>query len=166
MYGGALGVGTLGTVQVGGHASYSNLFPQTVAALLSSFAKHLTDLGAVVGSTSALTTGQASTEGRVASLGDFGQIQALLGGVASFTQREGALLSAWQAQGTTGAALALLPVCVALERATGGLDAYLSANAIKAPSTYATAHNTCAKYSSGVGTISAANIDAAIVPAY
>lgn len=135
-----------------------------VSALMSSLAKHISDLQALKGSTSAIVTGQGTTEGKVAALNDFSQQSALLGGFASFVTNENALLAAWS--NTNAIYDAVAPACQALEKATGGLNAYLVANAIKAPTLYANAHNRCASLTNTVVTVATANIDGTIIPAY
>lgn len=135
-----------------------------VSALMSSIAKHCTDLIALVGSTSAITAGQATTLGKVAALNDASQEYATLTGFESFASNENALLA--QLTSTNAIYDAMAPACMALERATGGLNAFLVANSIQAPTQYANAHNRCASVTGAVVAIASANISGSITPAY
>jgi len=137
-----------------------------VSALMSSLAKHVTDLQTLVGgSQSAITAGQATTLGKIAALGDASQEFALMAG---FQTALATNESAYLAQLATANIIYDLfaSACIALERATGGLNAFLTANAILAPTAYANAHNRCASKTGAVVTIVAGNISGAIVPAY
>lgn len=136
-----------------------------VSALMSSLAKHITDLQAQIGSGSAITAGQATTLGKVAALGDASQEYALMAG---FQTALSISEPAWLTKLSTANNIYDLfaPACIALERATGGLNAFLGANAIKAPQAYYNAHNRCASLTGQVVAIVAANLDNTIIPAY
>lgn len=136
------------------------------SALMSSVAKHVADLQTLVGgSQSAITAGQATTLGKIAALGDASQQFALLAGFeTALATNEAAYLTQLATANTIYDLFA--SACIALERATGGLNAFLTANSIKAPTAYANAHNRCASLTGQVVTIVSGNIDGTIVPAY
>lgn len=135
-----------------------------VSALMSSVAKHITDRQAQIGSGSAITAGQATTLGKIAALGDASQQFALLAGFETAMTTEAASLTRLSTYNTILDDYAA--ACIALERATGGLNAFLTTNAIKAPQAYYDAHNRCASHTGQVVAIAAANLDNTIVPAY
>lgn len=136
-----------------------------VSALTSSIAKHITDLQAQIGSSAAITAGQATTLGKIAALNDASQEFALMAGFqTALATNEAGWLATLAAANSVYDLFA--PACIALERATGGLNAFLTANVIKAPTAYANAHNRCASKTGAVVTIVSGNIDGAIVPAY
>lgn len=135
-----------------------------VSALMSSVAKHITDRQAQIGSGAAITTGQATTLGKVAALADASQEYALMAGFQGAMANEAASLTTLANANPIYDDFA--PACIALERATGGLQAFLTTNAIKAPTAYAAAHNRCASKTGAVVTIVAGSIDGTIVPAY
>lgn len=136
------------------------------SALMSSIAKHITDLQTLVGgSQSAITAGEATTLGKVAALGDASQEYALMAGYQqALSANEPNFLTLLSSANAIYDLFA--PAIIALERATGGLQAFLVANTIKAPTAYANAHNRCASITGAVVTILAAQIDGTIVPAY
>jgi hypothetical protein len=136
-----------------------------VSALMSSLAKHITDLQAQIGSGSAITAGEATTLGKIAALADASQEYALMAGFqTALATNEAAYLTKLASVNPIYDLFA--PACIALERATGGLNAFLTTNAIKAPTAYANAHNRCASLTGAVVTIVSGNIDGTIVPAY
>lgn len=136
-----------------------------VSALMSSLAKHVTDLQAQIGSATAITAGQATTLGKIAALGDASQEFALMAGFqTALSTNEAAWLTQIAAANSIYDLFA--PACIALERATGGLQAFLTANSILAPTAYANAHNRCASKTGAVVTIAAGSISGSIVPAY
>lgn len=136
-----------------------------VSALMSSIAKHVTDLQAQIGSATAITAGQATTLGKIAALGDASQEFALMAGFqTALATNEAGWLASLAAVNNLYDLFA--PACIALERATGGLQAFLTANSISAPTAYANAHNRCASKTGAVGAIAAGSISGAITPAY
>ena len=136
-----------------------------VSALMSSIAKHVVDLQAQIGSATAITAGEATTLGKVAALGDASQEYALMAGFqqALATNEAGYLATLASANAIYDL---FAPACIALERATGGLQAFLTANSILAPTAYAAAHNRCASKTGAVITIVSGSISAGITPAY
>jgi hypothetical protein len=136
-----------------------------VSALTSSLAKHVTDLQAQIGAATAITAGEATTLGKIAALADASQEYALMAGfqTALATNEAGYLTNLANVNAIYDL---FAPACVALERATGGLNAFLTTNTIKAPTAYANAHNRCASLTGQVVAIVAGNIDVSIVPAY
>lgn len=95
--------------------------------LADGIAKHIIDLVAVPGSTSAITTGQATLLGQVVALNDASQITALLDGFNASVTAEKAYLTN---QASYNAILDLwFGACLALDAAaSGGLAALLAAN--------------------------------------
>lgn len=150
----------------------ANITAANVSALMSSVAKHITDRQAQIGSGAAITAGEATTLGKVAALNDAGQQYALLGGFETAMNTEAASLTRLSTYNTilddyAAACIALEKVCNAANAGnTGGVQAFLVANSIKAPQAYYDAHNRCATISGTVLSIAAAQLDNTIVPAY
>jgi len=113
-----------------------------VTALTDSIARHVTDMQALLGSTAALTAGQATTLGKVAALADAAQLYALIDGFQGFVNAENALLASMASYNAILDSVA--PAVIAIEKATGGLAAFLIANTIQVPPAYADAHNRAA----------------------
>ncbi len=97
--------------------------------LMDSIAAHIIAVAALPGSSSALVTGQGTTLGRIAALGDASQQYALLNAMEQFVTNE----NAWLAQVTNYLSIldCYRPACAALDQATGGLAAFMQANTLQ-----------------------------------
>ncbi len=113
-----------------------------VQAITDSIAKHIADLQTLVGgSQTTLAAGKTTTLGKVAALNDASQLYALMDGFQQAFNAESAFLT----QLTSYNAILDLfaPACIALEKATGGLAAFLAANSLQVAPGYLDAHNRC-----------------------
>ena len=113
-----------------------------VTAITDSVARHITDLAALVGSNTAIVAGQATTLGKIAALNDASQLYALIDGFQGAVNAESALLANLASYNAILDSMA--PAVIAMEKATGGLQAFLVANTIQVAPAYADAHNRAA----------------------
>jgi hypothetical protein len=110
-----------------------------IQAWTDSIAKHIRDQVALIGSTGAILTGQATTLNRIAAKTVAVDEYPYLDGFEAAVANE----NAWLSQEASYNAILDIwyPAVAGIDRGVGGLDAYCAANTIQVDPVYADAHN-------------------------